>query len=158
MQGLTRDFLAYSHTGTDSKVLHKIYGETALKEALINLRGAIKESGAIVMHDLLPGITSHDRQLVQVLQNLIWGTQLNTEVTPFPLVHVSATKNSGKEWIFSVRDNGLGIALQYLEKIFIIFQRLHGRQGFNGTGIGLAICKKMVEAMGRHNLGRILTQ
>jgi light-regulated signal transduction histidine kinase (bacteriophytochrome) len=147
MQGLIRDLLAYSHAGTDSKVLHETSGETALKEALINLRGSIEESGAIVTHDLLPAITSDDRQLVQVLQNLL-GNAIKYRGDAIPLVHVSATKNSGREWIFSVRDNDLGIAPQYLEKIFIIFQRLHGQQEFSGTGIGLAICKKIVERWG----------
>jgi chemotaxis family two-component system sensor kinase Cph1 len=128
-------------------VLHEISGETALKEALINLRGSIEESGAILTHDLPPAITSDDRQLVQVLQNLI-GDAIKYRGDAIPLVHVSATKNSGKEWIFSVRDNGLGIAPQYREKIFIIFQRLHGRQKFSGTGIGLAICKTIVERWG----------
>jgi light-regulated signal transduction histidine kinase (bacteriophytochrome) len=147
MQGLIRDLLAYSHAGTDSKVLREISGETALKEALINLRVMIEESGAIVTHDLLPAITTDDTQLVQVLQNLI-GNAIKYHGAAVPLVHVSATKNGGKEWIFSVRDNGLGIAPQYLERIFIIFQRLHGRQEFSGTGIGLAICKKIVERLG----------
>jgi PAS domain S-box-containing protein len=147
MKGLIRDLLNYSHAGTDSKVLREISSETALKEALINLRGSIEESGAIVTHDWLPAITTDDTQLVQVLQNLI-GNAIKYHGTAAPLVHVSATKNGGKEWIFSVRDNGLGIAPQYLERIFIIFQRLHGQQAFSGTGIGLAICKKIVERLG----------
>jgi PAS domain S-box-containing protein len=147
MKGLIRDLLNYSHAGTDSKVLREISSETALKEALINLRGSIEESGAIVTHDWLPAITADDTQLVQVLQNLI-GNAIKYHGTAAPLVHVSATKNGGKEWIFSVRDNGLGIAPQYLERIFIIFQRLHGQQAFSGTGIGLAICKKIVERLG----------
>jgi PAS domain S-box-containing protein len=147
MKGLIRDLLNYSHAGNDSKVLREISGETALKEALINLRVSIEESGAIVTHDWLPAITTDDTQLVQVLQNLI-GNAIKYHGAAVPLVHVSATKNGGKEWIFSVRDNGLGIAPQYLEKIFIIFQRLHGQQEFSGTGIGLAICKKIVERLG----------
>jgi chemotaxis family two-component system sensor kinase Cph1 len=100
-----------------------------------------------VTHDLLPAITTDDTQLVQVLQNLI-GNAIKYRGAVVPLVHVSAKRSSGKEWIFSVRDNGQGIAPQYFERIFIIFQRLHGRQEFNGTGIGLAICKKIVERMG----------
>jgi PAS domain S-box-containing protein len=147
MQGLIRDLLAYSRSGTESKVLREISGERALKEALANLRGSIEESGATVTHDLLPELTTDDTQLVQVLQNLI-GNAIKYRGAAAPLVHVSAAKNGGKEWVFSVRDNGLGIAPEYFERIFIIFQRLHGRQEFNGTGIGLAICKKIVERMG----------
>ena len=147
MQGLIRDLLAYSGSGTESKVLREISGETALNEALANLRVSIEESGATVTHDLLPDLTTDDTQLVQVLQNLI-GNAIKYRGAAPPLVHVSAKKNGDKEWIFSVRDNGLGIAPQYFERIFIIFQRLHGRQEFNGTGIGLAICKKIVERMG----------
>jgi PAS domain S-box-containing protein len=147
MQGLIRDLLTYSRSGTESKLLNEISSEIALKEALTNLRVSIEESGAIVTHDLLPAITTDDTQLMQVLQNLI-GNAIKYRGAAVPLVHVSATKNGGKEWIFSVRDNGLGIAPQYFERIFIIFQRLHGRQEFNGTGIGLAICKKIVERLG----------
>ena len=147
MQGLIRDLLAYSRSGSESKLLREISGETALDEALANLRVSIEESGATVTHDLLPSLTTDDTQLVQVLQNLI-GNAIKYRGAAAPLVHVSAKENGGKEWIFSVRDNGLGISPEYFERIFIIFQRLHGRQAFNGTGIGLAICKKIVERLG----------
>jgi len=147
MQGLIQDLLAYSRSGTNEKALREISGENALKEALANLRATIGESGAIVTHDSLPSITTDEVQLVQVFQNLV-GNAIKYCSAAVPLVHVSATKNGGNEWIFSVRDNGLGIEPQYFERIFIIFQRLHGRQEFNGTGIGLAICKKIVERLG----------
>jgi PAS domain S-box-containing protein len=147
MQGLIRDLLAYSRSGTDDNARREISSETALNEALTNLRVSIEESGAIVTHGSLPTITTNDTQLVQLLQNLI-GNAIKYRGTAVPLVHVSAANNGGKEWIFSVRDNGLGIAPQYFERIFVIFQRLHGRQEFNGTGIGLAICKKIVERLG----------
>jgi PAS domain S-box-containing protein len=147
MQTLIRDLLAYSRSGTESKVLREVSGEAALKEALANLNVSIEESGATVTHDLLPDLKTSDTQLVQVLQNLI-GNAIKYRSSAAPQVHVSAQKSDDKKWIFSVRDNGLGIAPQYFERIFIIFQRLHGRQEFNGTGIGLAICKKIVERMG----------
>jgi PAS domain S-box-containing protein len=147
MQGLIQDLLAYSRTGTDGKALREISGEDVLKEALRNLRETIGESGAIVTYDSLPHITTDDMQLVQVFQNLV-GNAIKYRSAAVPQVHVSAAKNGGHEWIFSVRDNGLGIDPQYFERIFIIFQRLHGRQEFKGTGIGLAICKKIVERMG----------
>jgi PAS domain S-box-containing protein len=147
MQGLIRDLLAYSRSGTNGKALCMISGEDALNEAIENLRATIEESGAVVTHDSLPDIMSDATQLVQVLQNLV-GNAIKYRSAAVPLVHISAKTNGGKEWIFSVRDNGQGIAPQYFERIFILFQRLHGRQEFNGTGIGLAICKKVVERLG----------
>ncbi len=147
MQGLIQDLLAYSRSGTDAKVLHEISGEAALKEALTNLRATIEESGAIVTHDALPTIISDDTQVALVFQNLI-GNAIKYRGAEAPRVHISAVKNGGNVWIFSVRDNGLGIEPQYFERIFILFQRLHGRNEFNGTGIGLAICKKTVERLG----------
>jgi PAS domain S-box-containing protein len=147
MQGLIQDLLAYSRTGTNGKALREVSSENVLKEALANLRATIGESGAIVTHDSLPAMTTDDTQLVQVFQNLV-GNAIKYRSTAVPQVHVSATRNGGNEWIFSVRDNGLGIAPEYFERIFIIFQRLHGRQEFEGTGIGLAICKKIVERLG----------
>ncbi len=147
MQGLIRDLLAYSRAGTNGKALGKTSGESALKEALTNLRAPIGESGAVVSHDSLPAITIDDTQLVQVFQNLV-GNAIKYRSAEVPRVHVSATKNGGNEWIFSVRDNGLGIEPQYFERIFVLFQRLHGREEFEGTGIGLAICKKILERLG----------
>jgi PAS domain S-box-containing protein len=147
MQGLIQDLLSYSRSGASGKALRKISGENALREALTNLHTAIEESGAIVTHDALPSIITDDTQLALVFQNLV-GNGIKYRGVEAPCIHVSATKNGGKEWIFSVRDNGLGIEPQYFERIFILFQRLHGREEFKGTGIGLAICKKIVERLG----------
>jgi light-regulated signal transduction histidine kinase (bacteriophytochrome) len=147
MQGLIQDLLAYSRAGANGKPLCKISSECALKEALTNLQATVEESGAVVTHDSLPAITMDDTQLAQVFQNLV-GNAIKYRSAEVPHIHVSATKNGGKEWIFSVRDNGLGIDPQYFDRIFILFQRLHGRGQFMGTGIGLAICKKMLERLG----------
>jgi PAS domain S-box-containing protein len=147
MQGLIQDLLAYSRAGANGKPLRKISSEYALKEALKNLRVTVEESGAVVTHDSLPAITTDDTQLAQVFQNLV-GNAIKYRSAEVPHIHVSATKNGGNEWIFSVRDNGLGIDPQYFDRIFVLFQRLHGREEFKGTGIGLAICKKMLERLG----------
>ena len=144
MQGLIQDLLAYSRAGTNRKTLREISSENALKAALTNLQATMAESGAVVTHDSLPVITTDDTQLAQVFQNLV-GNAIKYRSAELPLVHVSATKNGGKEWVFSVRDNGLGIESQYFERIFILFQRLHGQKEFEGSGIGLAICKKILE-------------
>jgi len=147
MRGLIQDLLVYSRVGTSAKTLQEISSEKALKDALANLRATIQESRAVITHDSLPNLTSDDTQLIQVFQNLV-GNAIKYHGPEVPHVHVSATKNGIHEWIFSVRDNGLGIDPQYFERIFVIFQRLHGREEFKGTGIGLAICKKIVERLG----------
>jgi PAS domain S-box-containing protein len=147
MQSLIRDLLAYSRSGGDGRALREASGNAALQEALTNLRGAIEDSGAIVTHDPLPNLVTDETQLVQLFQNLV-GNAIKYHGPAIPLVHVSAMQSGDREWIFSVRDNGLGIAPQYFERIFIIFQRLHGKHEFEGTGIGLAICKKNVEQLG----------
>jgi light-regulated signal transduction histidine kinase (bacteriophytochrome) len=147
MRGLIQDLLAYSRTGTNGKPHREVSGENVLKEALANLRATIEESGATVTYDSLPAITTDDTQLVQVFQNLV-GNAIKYRSAAVPHVHVSAANSGSNEWTFSVRDNGLGIDPQYFERIFIIFQRLHGREEFNGTGIGLAICKKILERLG----------
>ena len=112
-----------------------------------NLRGAIEESGALVTHDPLPAVLADEMQLIQLFQNLV-GNAIKYQNPGVPRVHISAAKNGGKKWMFSVQDNGLGIDPQYFEKIFGMFQRLHKREEFAGTGIGLAICKKIVERHG----------
>jgi PAS domain S-box-containing protein len=147
MKELIQDLLAYSRAGVEGKALAEISGENALQRATHALEMIIKESGAIVTHDLLPTITTDLGQLTQVFQNLV-GNAIKYRGVEVPQVHVSARQNGGNEWIFSVRDNGLGIDPQYFEKIFVIFQRLHGREAFAGTGIGLSICKKIVERLG----------
>jgi PAS domain S-box-containing protein len=147
MQRLIDDLLAYSRAGTDAKAVREISSENALREALKNLRAPIEESGAVVTHDSLPFITTDCTQLAQVFQNLV-GNAIKYRDAKVPHVHVSAAKTGGNEWMFFVRDNGLGIAPEYFDRIFILFQRLHGPTEFKGTGIGLAICKKILERVG----------
>jgi PAS domain S-box-containing protein len=147
MQRLIQDLLAYSRAGASGKALREISGDDALNGALANLRTTIEQSGAVVTHDPLPALRTDDTQLAQVFQNLV-GNAIKYRSAAVPHVHISATKNGGNEWTFSVRDNGMGINPQYFERIFILFQRLHGRKEFKGTGIGLAICKKIVERLG----------
>jgi PAS domain S-box-containing protein len=147
MQGLIQDLLTYSRAGTNGKVLGEVSSENALQGALANLRITIEQSGAIVTYDPLPSVTTDETLLAQVFQNLV-GNAIKYHGAEAPRVHVSCTKPDGNEWIFSVRDNGLGIDPQYFDRIFVLFQRLHGRDEFAGTGIGLAICKKIVERLG----------
>lgn len=147
MQGLIQDLLAYSRAGTNGKVFSVISAEDALQQALADLRITTQQSGAVVSHDSLPALETDETQLTQVFQNLV-GNAIKYRSTEAPRVHVSASKNSASEWIFSVRDNGIGIDPRYFEKIFVLFQRLHGLSEFEGTGIGLAICKKIVERLG----------
>jgi PAS domain S-box-containing protein len=146
MQRLIQDLLAYSRVGTKGKDLLSTSSEEALQHALSNLRGAIEESGALVTHDPLPEVLADEMQLVQLFQNLV-GNAIKYQNPGIPKIHIAAL-NGGKQYRFSVRDNGLGIDPQYFERIFGMFQRLHKREEFAGTGIGLAICKKIVERHG----------
>jgi len=148
MQRLIQDLLAYSRVGSKGKDLLETSSEGALQQALVNLRGAIEEGGALVTHDPLPAVFADEMQLVQLFQNLV-GNAIKYQKKPrVPRIHISAVKNGGKKWDFSIKDNGLGIDPQYFERIFGMFQRLHKRDEFAGTGIGLAICKKIVERHG----------
>jgi signal transduction histidine kinase len=146
MQGLINDILQLSRLGTREKSLSTIDCEAILEEALTNLQLSIENSRAQVTHDPLPKITADGTQLVQLFQNLV-GNAIKFRGQSDPLIHVSAQRN-GATWLFSVRDNGIGIAQQYFDRIFGIFQRLHGRGEYPGTGIGLAICRKIVEGHG----------
>jgi light-regulated signal transduction histidine kinase (bacteriophytochrome) len=147
MERLIKDLLAYSRVGTETKDLLDTSSEEALQQALINLRGAVEESGAQVTHDPLPIVVADEMQLIQLFQNLV-GNAIKYQNPGVPRVHISAARNGEKRWTFSVRDNGLGIDSQYFERIFGMFQRLHKREEFEGTGVGLAICKKIVERHG----------
>jgi PAS domain S-box-containing protein len=144
MQRLIQDLLEFSRIGTKGADLIDYSSEDAIQQALINLRGVISDSGALVTHDPLPFVLADEMQLVQLFQNLV-GNAIKYQSSGVPHVHISAAMNVDKKWVFSVKDNGLGIEAQYFERIFGMFQRLHKREEFAGTGIGLAICKKIVE-------------
>jgi PAS domain S-box-containing protein len=146
MQRLIEDLLLYSRVGTGGADLRDASSEEALRQALKNLHGSLEESGALVTHDPLPIVQADQRQLTQLFQNLV-GNAIKYQSPGIPRVHISATRNE-KKWMFSVKDNGLGIEPQNFEKIFVMFKRLHKREEFTGTGIGLAICKKIVERHG----------
>jgi PAS domain S-box-containing protein len=146
MQQLIRDLLAYSSLGSNKVELLDTSSEDALRRALRNLQAAIADSGALVTHDALPTVMADEKQLTQLFQNLV-GNAIKYQNPGIPRIHVSAL-DDGAQLSFSVRDNGLGIDARYFEKIFGIFQRLHKREEFPGTGIGLAICKKIVEQHG----------
>jgi PAS domain S-box-containing protein len=147
MQRLIRDLLAYSRVGTNGRELSATPSERAFEQATANLRQMIDVSGAQVTHDPLPIVMADEVQLVQLFQNLV-GNAIKYQKPGIPSVHVSAENIGHKTWLFSVRDNGLGIDAKYYDKIFGMFQRLHKREEFSGTGIGLAICKKIVEQHG----------
>jgi PAS domain S-box-containing protein len=147
MQRLIQDLLAYSRVGKKGSELLDVSSEESLLLAINNLRSAIEDSGALVTHDPLPRVMADEVQLTQLLQNLV-GNAIKYQRPGVPLIHVSAVRNDKGMWLFSIRDNGLGIDSQFFEKIFGMFQRLHKREEFAGTGMGLAICKKIVERHG----------
>ncbi|MEO8205617.1 MAG: PAS domain S-box protein [Chthoniobacterales bacterium] len=142
METLINDLLAYSRVGTQAKPLVKTDCSVVVKNVLANLAVAIAESDAVVTHDPLPMVEADTTQLSQVFQNLI-GNAIKFRAALPPVIHVGVEKQ-GSEWKFSVTDNGIGIESQYFERIFEVFQRLHTRVEYQGTGIGLAICKKIV--------------
>jgi two-component system, chemotaxis family, sensor kinase Cph1 len=119
----------------------------AIETALANLESTLEEHQATVTHDPLPTVTADRPQLIQVFQNLIGNAIKFRQPERPPRVHVSAVRDDGA-WRFAVRDNGIGIAPEYHDRIFLVFQRLHTRAEYPGTGIGLAICKKIVERHG----------
>ncbi len=146
MQRLIDDLLIYSRVGTRGKEFEPTDCEMILGQCLNNLQVAIGERGAVITHDPLPTVMADHLQLGQLFQNLI-ANAIKFHGSEAPRVHISA-KQKNDEWVLSVNDNGIGIAPEHVERIFIIFQRLHGRGDYPGTGIGLAICKKIVERHG----------
>jgi PAS domain S-box-containing protein len=146
MQELIQDLLSYSRVGANTDAMRQTSCEDALARAVKNLQATIEASKAIVEHDPLPVIDTDGTRLAQVFQNLI-GNAIKYRGAELPQIHISA-RQAGREWIFSVRDNGMGIESQYFDRIFVIFQRLHGQKEYQGTGIGLAMCKKIVNRLG----------
>ncbi|HKA53104.1 MAG TPA: PAS domain S-box protein [Candidatus Binatia bacterium] len=146
MKALIDDLLAYSRVGTRREPFVPVDCEKVLEETLQGLRLAVEESGAVITHDPLPVVHAGKLELGLLLQNLLSNALKFRNAAP-PRVHLSAQQR-GTEWLFSVRDHGIGIDPQHAERIFIIFQRLHTREEYPGTGIGLAICKKIVDRHG----------
>ncbi len=146
MQTLINDLLAYSRLGTRGRELGPTDSGIALANALANLGAAIHETAAEITHGQLPTVRADGTQLAQVFQNLV-GNAIKFRGAATPKIHVDVRREKD-HWLFSVRDNGIGIAPEFRDRIFLIFQRLHVRHKYPGTGIGLAVCKKIVERHG----------
>ena len=146
MEILLKDLLAYSQVGSlgDGPAGPVVVSE-ALREALLNLQASIDENQALVTCNGLPTLQAHEIRLVQLLQNLV-GNAIKYRKSCRPKVHIDAKRRPG-EWLFSVKDNGIGIKPEYVQQIFGIFKRLHGTT-YPGTGIGLAICERIVKSYG----------
>ena len=146
MRALIVDLLEYSRVERQDVEGTATDGEAVLEQAVRDLRLTIAESGAIVTHDPLPTVVTVPGQLKQVIENLLSNAIKFRGPAP-PRIHLAARRH-GPEWVFSVRDNGIGLDPQYARRIFQMFQRLHTRREYPGTGIGLAICKRIVERHG----------
>lgn len=146
MQVLIKDLLAFSRVGRSGITREKVDCNRVMEGALLSLVTAIQESGAVVTHDALPEVWADSPQMMQLFQNLI-GNAIKFRAQAPPKIAVRVEK-LGSDWLFSVSDNGIGIAEEYAENIFVAFQRLHARTEYPGNGIGLAICKKIVEYYG----------
>ncbi|MDI6720489.1 MAG: PAS domain S-box protein [Methanomicrobiales archaeon] len=147
MQQVIQDLLAYSRVQTQAREFGPIDTNMVLDQALLNLRTSIKDTNAIITRDPLPEVVADRTQITQVFQNLVGNALKFQKPETVPCIHVSATRE-GYAWRFSVRDNGIGIDPRHQDRIFVIFQRLHARGEYEGTGIGLAICKRIVERHG----------
>lgn len=147
MQQLIQDLLAYSRITTRGKPPEPLDSHDALGEAVANLQATIQESGALVTTVDLPRVMGDRGQLVQVFQNLIANAVKFHRPEEPPRIHVSAERTGGF-WTFRVADNGIGIESKYFDQVFQVFQRLHTRSEYPGTGIGLAICKRAIERFG----------
>jgi signal transduction histidine kinase len=146
MHGLINDLLSYSRVGTKRKVFAPTDCEEVLATTLDSLQMALMESGADITHDSLPTVMADDTQVGQLFQNLL-GNAIKYRSTKPPKIHIGCRRENGR-WLFSVEDNGIGIDSRFSERVFVIFQRLHQRDEYSGSGIGLAICKKIVECHG----------
>jgi signal transduction histidine kinase len=147
MQTLINDLLTYSRVGTRGKPFEPTDTGKVLELALLNLRVAVEENGAKITHDDMPTLSVDATQMTQLLQNLIGNAIKFHKKDTLPEVHIGAERKNSS-WILSVRDNGIGIDPSDFERIFMIFQRLHTRDEYDGTGIGLAVCRKIVERHG----------
>jgi light-regulated signal transduction histidine kinase (bacteriophytochrome) len=143
MQGLINDLLLYARIGSPGDDLLPVDSGVILDKAIANLEGAIRDTRATISRTAMPVVRADPAQIAQLFQNLL-GNALKFHGEAPPKITVSAERD-GAAWRFSVRDEGIGIEPAYFDRIFVIFQRLHARDKYQGTGIGLSICKKIVE-------------
>ena len=146
MQRMIQDLLSYSRVGTLGSPPSRTDALEVFRQVVANLRVAMEESGARITHDPLPVVEADPSQLSQLFQNLIANAIKFRREIP-PVIHISAERED-RFWVFSVQDNGIGFDTTFVDRIFTIFQRLHTRKDYPGTGMGLAICKKIVERHG----------
>ncbi len=146
MQKLVQDLLAFSRVGRQDTELRSTECQSAVEAALQNLEGALQESGAVVKYDPLPAVLADGSHLTQVFQNLI-GNAIKFRGATQPVIQIRAEMKT-REWVIAVEDNGIGIAAEQAENVFVIFRRLHTREEYSGNGIGLSICKKIIERHG----------
>ena len=146
MKQLIEDLLAYSRVGTRAREFQEVDSGASLARALSNLRASQEASGAVITHDPMPHVLADGAQLAQIFQNLI-GNAIKFRGAEPPRIHVGA-QTTDTVCVFTVKDNGIGLDTQYAERIFMMFQRLHNKTEYPGTGIGLAIVKKIVERHG----------
>jgi len=146
MQMLINSLLTYSRAGRKVLSYTNVSLDIVIGQAIVNLKTAIDESGAMIILGDLPVVSGDEMQLLQVFQNLI-GNSIKFRGDDPPEIRISA-KEENTDWVIGVEDNGIGIETQFREKIFVIFQRLNPREKFGGVGMGLAICKKIVERHG----------
>jgi signal transduction histidine kinase len=146
MKAMIKDLLEFSRIGNDGTEIKATDSEPLLTAALLNLTAAIQESGAQILQDCLPTVMANSSQLQQVFQNLI-GNAIKFRGTRSPVIKISAVRRYAV-WVFAVSDNGIGIAAEHVDTVFAIFQRLHTKTEYTGNGIGLAICKKVIERLG----------
>jgi len=146
MQMLIQDLLAFSRVGRNATPNRSIDCNSVMVEVLQTLSTPIQESGALIKFDALPTVCANHTQIVQVFQNLIGNAIKFRGIDP-PEISITSEKQDG-QWLFTMRDNGIGIPKESLENVFVVFQRLHGRTEYPGNGIGLAICKKIIERYG----------
>lgn len=148
MQALIEDLLAYSRVGTRQQILSTVDCNSVVTEAIANLQNAIEESGANIVSKVLPSLTADRFQLVQLFQNLLSNSIKFRRPDVKSKIIIEAKSIANERWLFSITDNGIGIKSEYFDRIFKIFKRLHTHHEFSGTGIGLALCRKILERHG----------
>jgi len=146
MQTLIQDLLAFSRVGKRESVCGRVDCDAAMAEVMMSMGPAIQETGALAKYDTLPTVWADRSQMKQLFQNLV-GNAIKFRGQDPPVISVKAEK-TGEQWLFSVTDNGIGISPEHAQHIFVVFQRLHTREEYPGNGIGLSICKKIIERSG----------